>query len=150
MALMISVILFYIITAYFAKFIAEVCIRMAINNGITGYRTLSLIGFCSQFFTAMAVFLSGCIVFRYFSKNVFFQKTINRIPATLTFLLFLLGVIIYRIGVHVPVPAFKAIDTQTQMNQALILTQMLWSLLIPAFLLVVLSGLRKSSKKHEI
>ncbi len=146
-SLMISGIFFYMITSYFAKYVTEICVKEAIHIGISGYYIPGLIGLGTQFFVMLAIFVCGFIIFRYLSKTDFLQKVLNLGTIKLIFLLFLLAVIVYRIGFHIPVPGFNAIDVQTQINQALSYTQLLWSVLLPAFLIILLTVLKGSKPK---
>lgn len=141
---MITGILIYMAAMYCAKIFTEGCVRLAINNKISDYKQLGLIGLGVQISALIIILLSGYFIYKYLLKMTGFKRIINQITVRSTLLIFILVVIICRMSIHIPVPGFKAIDIQMQIDQALRYTQLLWAVLVPSVLVILLIGLKSS------
>jgi hypothetical protein len=144
-SLIITGILIYLIAMFFAQYAAYGCIRLATKNSIRiDYVTLALIGFGAEVLAVMILLFCGYLAYRYLSKIHNCRRLINQMTASLTLLIFLIAVFIYRIGFHIPVPGFefeRIRDIQSHVNQALIYAQLLTSVLLPAVFVIILLGL---------
>ena len=144
-SLIITGILLYLIAMFFAKYVAEDCIRLAIKSSIRiDYITLALIGFGAEVLAVMVLLFIGYLAYRCLSKICNCRRIINQMTALLTLLIFLYAIIVYRIGFHIPIPGFEyesIRDIQSHIDQALIYVQLLWSVLVPTVFVIILFGL---------
>ncbi|MBN2590493.1 MAG: hypothetical protein JXA96_11580 [Sedimentisphaerales bacterium] len=150
----ITVILMYMIATYFAKYVAEICIWLVISNGITNYVTLGYIGFSAETLTVIIMLMSSYIFYNILKKESAFETWINRLCTRLTMLIYLLMFVViivyYQMAFHIPIPGMRTMDIQTQIDMALSYTRLLWSVLLPAFLMIYLIFLNGKSKKVKI
>ena len=149
---MILGILIYLAGMYFLKFVVENSIRFAVHNNIIDYYKLGFIALGAQISAFLFMFLAVYFVYMFLLKfsvlkrinTHFFSKTFQLI----LLLIFLAAFITYRIVAYIPVPSFRgAGGIQTHIEQSLIISQMLWSLLLPAFLVMILIGLKSNFRE---
>jgi len=152
LSLMITGILAYLLATYFAIAASKGCIWLAATGGIRGYK-LGVIGFVSQILTLVATFFFGYFICKLISHRPGFRKQINQLTTRLilltSLLVFLIIIAVSRISF--PVMAFRIMSAQEygQVAQALAYTKLLWSVLLPALLVILLIKLLKSDL-HEL
>ncbi len=153
LSLMITGILAYLLATYFAIAASKGCIWLAATGGrIRGYE-LGIIGFVSQILTLVATFFFGYFICKLILHRPGFRKQINQLTTRLILLtsLFVFLIIITVSRISFPVMTFRIISAQEygQVAQALAYTKLLWSVLLPALLVMLLIKLRKSDL-HEV
>ena len=143
--------LFYLAGMYFLKLVAENSIRFAVHHNIVDYYKLGLIALGTQITAFLLMFLMVYYAYMFLIKYSVLKKFkiqfFSRISQLILLLIFLAAFMSYRIAVYTPVPSFKGGGIQTQVEQSLIISQMLWSILLPAFLVMLLIGLKGSKPK---
>ncbi len=149
---MIIGILIYFGGMYFRKYVAENSIRFAFRNNIVDYYQLGFIALGVQIAAFLLMFITVYYVY-IFSLKYSVLKRINihffsRISQLILLLIFLAAFMSYRIAAYIPAPSFRgAGGIQTHVEQSLIISQMLWSILLPSFLVMILIGLKNSKSK---
>jgi len=150
---MITGILTYLLATHFATAISKGCVLFAANNGITGYRSLGFIGFGSQILTLITTFLLGYFICRLIIQRPGFRRQIKELTTRMRLLMvlfvFIIMTVVYRAAFHIPVPGFRPMNIQQNINQALTYTKSLWSVFLPVILVMVLINLRKPNL-HEV
>ena len=142
LSLMIAGILTYLLATYFATAISKDCILLAVNSGITGYRSLGFIGFCLQILTLITTIFIGYFILRLILRIPRIRKQIKELTKRMRLLIlifvFLTMTFVYRINFHIPVPGFRPMNIQQHVVQALTYTKFLWSVFLPVILVIVL------------
>jgi len=153
-SLMITGVLIYMMAAYFARFVSEESVRFAIKGGMGSYGSLGLVGLITQIFALVIVVFLGFFAYKMTLGIPVVQRVINQLSKRISFLtillVFLATVFCYAVALRIPVPAFRNMDIQKHATEALVYTQLLWSVLLPAILVLVMVKLRSShSEKAE-
>ncbi len=152
LSLMIAGILAYLLATYFATSASKGFIWIAAAGGIRGY-TLGFVGFISQILTLVATFFFGYFICKLILHRPGFRKQINQLTTRLILLTLLLVflIIITVSRIFFPVMAVRIMSAQEygQVARALAYTKLLWSVLLPALLVMLLIKLRKSDL-HEV
>ncbi len=152
LSLMIAGILAYLLATYFATSASKGFIWIAAAGGIRGY-TLGFVGFISQILTLVATFFFGYFICKLILHRPGFRKQINQLTTRLILLTLLLVflIIITVSRIFFPVMAVRIMSAQEygQVARALAYTKLLWSVLLPALLVILLIKLRKSDL-HEV
>ncbi|MFH1718443.1 MAG: hypothetical protein ABIF19_13900 [Planctomycetota bacterium] len=145
-SLMITGILIYMMTAYFARFVSEESVRFAIKGGVGSYGSLGLVGFITQILALVIVIFLGFFAYKITPGIPVVQRVINQLSKRISFLtillVFLATVFCYGAALRIPVPAFRNMDIQKHASEALVYTHLLWSVLLPAVLVLVVIKLR--------
>lgn len=155
LSLMITGILTYLLATHFATAVSKDCVLLAANSGITGYRSLGVIGFGSQILILMTTFFLGYFICRLIIQRPGFKKQIKQLTTRMclltVLLVFLIMTVVYRATFHIPVPGFRPMNIQQHVVvvAALTYTKFLWSVLLPVILVMVLINLRKPNL-HEV
>jgi len=146
---MITGILTYLLATHFTTAISKDCVLLAANSGITGHRSLGFIGFGSQILTLITTFFLGYFICRLIIQRPGFKKQIKQLTTRMRLLTVLLVFLIMTVVCRIPVPAFRPMNIQVNVTQALTYTKFLWSVLLPVILVMVLINLRKPNL-HEV
>jgi len=154
---MITGILTYLVATHFATVVSKNCVLLAANSGITGYRRLGFIGFCSQILTLITTFFLGYFICRLILQIPGFKKQIKqlttRMRLLMVLLVFLVVTVVYRAAFHIPVPGFlpgfRPMNIQQHVVQALTYSKFLWSVFLPVILVMVLINMCRSNS-HEV
>jgi hypothetical protein len=143
--------LIYIFAMYFTQLAAQGSVRIAINKGIADYVSLGWIALVGQLSLFLLTLIFSYLLYRLLIKIPTWEKINIQLSSRSTlltsFLVFLGITTIYRIGLHIPLPAFRYMDNQTLIESSLKYSQSIWSLLLPIVLVLLLIGLRKPSEK---
>jgi len=146
LSLMITGILAYLLATYFAISVSKGCVWLVATGGIRGY-TLGFIGFISQILTLVATFFFGYFICKRILHRPGFRKQINQLTTRLILLISLLVflIIIAVSRMFFPVMAARIMSPHEywQVEQSLAYTKLLWSVLLPALLVILLIKLRK-------
>ena len=146
LSLMITGVLAYLLATYFAISVSKGCVWLVATGGIRGYK-LGVIGFISQILTLVAIFFFGYCICKRVLHRPGFKKQINKLTTRLFLLISLLVflIIITVSRMFFPVMAARIMSPQEygQVAQSLAYTKLLWSVLLPALLVVLLIKLRK-------
>ena len=145
-------VLIYMMAIYIARVVSEDCVRFAINSGMSSYTSLGLLGFIAQILALLITVFLGYFACRLALRIPGFKRNINQLSKSVSFLtilfVFLATVFCYGVALHIPVPAFRNMNVHKHATEALTYTQLLWSVLLPAILVLALIILRKSSKRE--
>ena len=149
---MITGILTYLLATHFATAVSKDCVLLAVNSGITGYRSLGFIGFCSQILTLITTFFLGYFICRLILQIPGLRKQIKELTTRMrlltVLLVFLVVTVVYRAAFHIPVPGIRPMNIQQHVVQALTYTKFLWSVFLPVILVMVLINMCRSNSQE--